>query len=42
MSRCAACYGRGYYVVTLLAEDDYQVVVCECQMTRERENDGSL
>jgi hypothetical protein len=43
MSRCSACYGKGYYVLTLLGEDDYQVVVCECQVTKEREGErGSL
>jgi hypothetical protein len=42
MSRCSACYGKGYYVLTLVGEDDYQVVVCECQVTMEREmEDGN-
>jgi hypothetical protein len=33
---CSVCYERGYY--TLTTEDDYEVVLCECQLTKERES----
>ena len=31
--KCQTCYGKGYYVLTLLREDDYEVVWCECQIS---------
>lgn len=40
--KCQACYGKGYYVLTLIGEDDYQVVWCECQYEKEGANSGSL
>ena len=33
---CNICYEKGYYLVTL--DDDYEGVLCECQMTKERES----
>ena len=39
---CKACHGKGYYVLTLLREDDYEVVWCDCQYAKEEEGDGTL
>jgi hypothetical protein len=34
---CGVCYERGYY--TLTREDDYETILCECQMSKEISDD---
>lgn len=37
---CSVCYERGYYLVTL--DEEYEIVRCDCQATKDEESDGSL
>lgn len=37
---CSICYERGYYLVAL--GEEYEVVRCDCQVSRDEESNGSL
>lgn len=39
---CSVCHEKGYYLLTADEGEDYEIVLCDCQATREREGNGSL